>query len=294
MTEPDSFSPAPTADGSFTFFSPEFGEAFHSHYGAKQEAEYKFVKPLQLRQKAPKNHLKLLDICYGLGYNTAAALSAIWEVNPNCRVEVVALESDRRVPRSAIAQGLLNDYPFPIPKYLKILANEFRVNFDSLNAQLLIGDARESLPRVYESNFRADAICLDPFSPPACPQLWTVEFLGLAAKCLAPDGRLATYSCAAAVRKALLEAGLAIASTEPTGRRTPGTVANFGGTDLPPLTQREREHLETRAAVPYRDPNGCDRAESIAERRRREQATSSLEPTTQWKNRWKRWGIIDN
>lgn len=292
MTEPDSFSPEPTADGSFTFFSPEFGEAFHSHYGAKQEAEYKFVKPLQLRQKAQKNQIKLLDICYGLGYNTAAALSAIWEVNPNCRVEVVALESDPRVPRSAIAQGLLNEYPFPIPKYLATLANEFRVNFDSLNAQLLIGDARETLPRVYDSNFRADAICLDPFSPPACPQLWTVEFLGLAAKFLAPDGRLATYSCAAAVRSALLAGGLAIASTEPKGRRTPGTVANFGGTDLPPLTRREREHLATRAAVPYRDPNWCDRAESIVERRRQEQSTSALEPTTQWKNRWKGVGRI--
>jgi tRNA U34 5-methylaminomethyl-2-thiouridine-forming methyltransferase MnmC len=292
MMEIEGFSPELTGDGSFTFFSAEFGEAFHSQYGAKQEAEFKFVEPLQLRRKAHQKSLKILDICYGLGYNTAAGLAAIWGVNPHCRVEVVGLESDVRVPRTAIAHKLLNDYPFPIPKYLSILADEFRVNFDALNARLAIGDARETLRRVYESGFRADAICLDPFSPPVCPQLWTVEFLGLVAKCLKPDGRLATYSCAAAVRKALLTAGLAIASTEPKGRRTPGTVAGFDGTDLGPLTQKEREHLETRAAVPYRDPNGCDRAESIVERRRREQSTCSLEPSGNWKKRWKR--RVDN
>jgi hypothetical protein len=43
--------------------------------------------------------------------------------------------------------------------------------------------------------------------------------------CLHVDGLLATYSCAAAVRTALLAADLQIGSTPPVGRRSPGTVA---------------------------------------------------------------------
>ena len=38
-----------TGDGSPSFFSPTFHEAFHSQAGARQEAEQKFVQPAQLR-----------------------------------------------------------------------------------------------------------------------------------------------------------------------------------------------------------------------------------------------------
>ncbi|BDI18427.1 hypothetical protein ANSO36C_42290 [Nostoc cf. commune SO-36] len=135
---------------------------------------------------------------------------------------------------------------------------------------------------------------------------------------LAPDGLLATYSCAAAVRTALLSAGLVIGSTPPVGRRSPGTVAAkqtllprvdgaalanlpaFGGFSLEqlpssrddvfsttlPLSQVEKEHLLTRAAVPYRDPQLSDLTEVIVMRRQQEQQTSWLEPTSYWRKRW--------
>ncbi|MGI0497199.1 tRNA (5-methylaminomethyl-2-thiouridine)(34)-methyltransferase MnmD [Limnospira platensis] len=277
----------PTEDGSFTFFSPEFGEAFHSRFGAKGEAQSKFVEPLNLAAKATAPRLKILDICYGLGYNTAAALAAIWEVHPNCQVEMIGLELDQGVPQRAIAQGLLNDYPLPIPEYLKTLGTQLQITSHNLQGKLLIGDARETLKQVYDSGFQADAICLDPFSPPTCPGLWTVEFLAMVAQCLKPDGgRLATYSCAAAVRTALMMAGLAIASSTPFGRRAPGTIASWDGVGLPPLTEKELEQLNTRAAIPYRDPNLGDRHQSIIERRQTEQAGSPLEPSSHWKKRW--------
>ena len=124
-----------------------------------------------------------------------------------------------------------------------------------------------------------------PFSPPKCPQLWTVEFLERVAKCLSSSGRLATYSCAAAVRTALITIGLKIGSTPPVGRRSPGTVASWSGTDLPMLSQQEQEHLLTRAAIPDRDPDLGDLADVILHRRQQEQSTSSLEPTSQWRKR---------
>lgn len=278
-----------TADGSFTFFSDEFGETFHSSSGAKQEAEKKFVEPCQLREKAKANNsLKLLDVCYGLGYNSAAALEAIWTANPDCQVELIALELDRSVPRQAIAEQLLVRWSPPIPDLLKELAENYRVKTGRLDTRLLIGDAREKIQQVQQSGFQADAIFLDPFSPPKCPQLWTVEFLAIVARCLKPDGRLATYSCAASVRTALQLAGLRVGASNSVGRRSPGTAASFCDRDLPPLSQQESEHLQTRAAIPYRDPQLQNSATAIAEQRRIEQRSSSLEPTSQWKKRWSR------
>ncbi|MBD6614982.1 hypothetical protein FNW02_03725 [Komarekiella sp. 'clone 1'] len=298
----NNFTPKLTADGSFTFTSNEFGESFHSHYGAKQESFFKFVVPTQLSTAAHKPVLRLFDVCYGLGYNTAAALQTIWAINPNCCVEVIGLELNPSVPKAAIAHNLFDNWNCNHTGILTQLAFEHQVQTPCLKATLLIGDARSSIALVRQSDFQADAIFLDPFSPPQCPQLWTVEFIQQLSLCLHEDGFLATYSCAAAVRTALLAAGLVIASTLPVGRRSPGTVAahnratgealDFPSAPLPvspssyPLSQAEKEHLLTRAAIPYRDPKLSDSAELIAMRRQQEQQASSLEPTSRWRKRW--------
>lgn len=303
MSESDNFTPELTADGSFTFFSQEFGEAFHSHYGARQESFLKFVEPTQLALKAKyKPMLRLLDVCYGLGYNTAAALQTIWSVNPNCYVEVIGLEINTAVPQSAIAHRLFENWDYEYTNILSQLAYEQKVRTNRLQATLLIDDARTTVQEVYGLGFQADAIFLDPFSPPQCPQLWTVEFIQQLTLCLQNDGILATYSCAAAVRTALLTAGLQIGSTPPVGRRSPGTVAAYKEktatrkvTDTESaslrtfsLSQAEKEHLLTRAAIPYRDPQLKDSAEAILKRRQLEQQASSLEPTSRWRKRWHR------
>lgn len=286
MQETSVFTPQLTGDGSFTFFSTEFEEYFHSTQGAKEEALIKFAEPCQLVEKAQQPVVRLLDVCYGLSYNTAAALEVIWQNNPNCYVEVVALELDPTVPRSAIANQLLDSWNPPIPELLQELATSVQVQTDQLHAQLLLGDARVTIQELHQSNFQADAIFLDPFSPRRCPQLWTVEFLQQLASCCAPTGRLATYSCAAAVRSGLIAAGFKIGPTPPLRGRQPGTVASFSMTELPPLSLRSQEHLQTRAAVPYRDPQLCDSAQVILQRRQTEQQESSLEPTSHWQKRW--------
>lgn len=280
------FAPKLTADGSFTFFSSEFNESFHSLYGARQEAELKFVEPTDLAIKAKQPVLKLLDICYGLGYNAAAGLEMIWTVNPTCQVQLIGLELDPTVPKAAIAHGFLKLWSKRVQQAVSTLALYHQIETAGLQAQLLIGDARQTIQQLHQDEFLADAIFLDPFSPARCPQLWTVEFLNWVARCLQSTGKLATYSCAAAVRKALLEAGLKISSTRPVGRRSPGTVASFTAADLPQLLQQEQEHLVTRAAIPYRDPELCDPIELILHRRHVEQQACTLEPTSHWKQRW--------
>lgn len=221
-----------------------------------------------------------------MGYNTASALDTIWTVNPQCHVDLIGLELDLNVAQVAIAHQLLQDWKSPIPDLLTLLVETGQVTTPQLQAHLLIGDARATIQQVYQTRFQADAIFLDPFSATKCPQLWTVEFLAIVAQCLTPQGRLATYSCAAAVRTALALAGLNIGSTRGVGRRSPGTLASFADLEQYPLSEKEQQHLQTRAGIPYRDPLLLDDTTVICSRRQTEQQSSDLEPTSQWKKRW--------
>jgi tRNA U34 5-methylaminomethyl-2-thiouridine-forming methyltransferase MnmC len=281
------FNPCITDDGSYTFFSEEFGQTFHSKFGAKEESIFKYAIPTLLAQKAERGHLRLLDICYGLGYNSAAALATIWRSNPACTVEIMALEIDRSVPISAIEHNLLGDWEEPISQLLTRFVGDGIVESERLIAQLILGDARQTIEQVIAREFTADAIFLDPFSPTACPQLWTIEFIDRVAKCCASDGMIATYSCASAVRTALVTAGLFVGDSSPVGRKSPGTIASFTASQLTQLSQQELEHLQTRAAIPYRDPSLSDSMAKIIIRRELEQDECGLETTSQWKKRWR-------
>jgi hypothetical protein len=60
MPDHNIFTPQLTNDGSFTFFSQEFGEAFHSIYGAKEEARLSLLN----LAKSPKKRKNLSSICW--------------------------------------------------------------------------------------------------------------------------------------------------------------------------------------------------------------------------------------
>ena len=53
------------------------------------------------------------------------------------------------------------------------------------------------------------------------------------------------------------------------------------------LSAMEEEHLQTRASVPYRDPDGEDEAGMIQHRRKLEQDCCDLESTSAWQRRWR-------
>jgi tRNA U34 5-methylaminomethyl-2-thiouridine-forming methyltransferase MnmC len=283
---PSNWLPQTTQDGSATFFSTEFGESFHSNQGAKSEAFQKFAQATDLATQALQPSIKLLDVCYGLGYNTAAALETIWQVNPDCQIELYGLEIDPTVPLGAIA--LLSVWSSPVQSILTTIAQTHQYQDSRLTACLCIGDARQTVQTL---SVQADAIFFDPFSPRRCPQLWSVEFFRAVAQRLASTGKLATYSRAAATRAALRSAGFHIGTIPfpkpqaQTHEWSQGTIAGFQPVGAS-LSVMEQEHLQTRAAIPYRDPHLIDPAAVILQRHQQEQQRSSLESTSSWRRRW--------
>jgi len=67
-----------TNDGSVGLFSPSDDDIYHSFYGAVTEAFEKFIMPACIPEFIFNNDgIRVLDICYGIGYNTKTFLNFI-------------------------------------------------------------------------------------------------------------------------------------------------------------------------------------------------------------------------
>ncbi len=194
-------------DGSLTLYSQEFNESYHSPKdGALCESLNKHVIPA-LRLHKDKTSLTILDICYGLGYNTLATLYYIQANNLDVKVHILSPEFDEALVRS------LNEFEYPeefasLRPVIEAISASFRYEDDRFNIEVLIGDARESIPKLPAN--KVDIVYQDAFSPKVNPLLWTREwFADLRALCR-NDAVLTTYSTAAATRMALHENGFAL------------------------------------------------------------------------------------
>ena len=289
-----------TSDGSFSLFSCDFQEGFHSSAGALEEANSKFVAPAQLDRFTKNKHLRVLDVCFGLGYNTAALAMAL-PLNDGPSLECWALELDDRPLKLALADsGFKSLWPEHVLAALIAISSAGHWQ-DSLlrhSFQMLWGDARKQLHALpFELTF--DLILLDAFSPGKCPQLWSEQFLHHLADRLHPGGRLLTYCRAASIRNSFLHAGLELRSLLPKPGQgsdwSSGTMAcrrdqNEALPEIAPgwsaLSTMEQEHLETQAGVPYRDPSGTDDSALILRRRQQEQVISNRPSTSAWQRKW--------
>ncbi len=105
-------------------------------------------------------------------------------------------------------------------------AGQRRIVLDGLQAEVIIGDARQTLPAW---TGRADAWFLDGFSPAKNPELWQAPLLAEVARHTLPGGTLATYTAAGAVRRALAAAGFTVERRPGFGRKRHMTAGILAG-----------------------------------------------------------------
>ena len=284
-----------TQDGSYSLRSILFQENFHSLKGALEETKIKFTNPSGLYRFKNKS-INVLDICFGLGYNSASLFSDL--IKQNSLLNWYALEIDKK----PLEYSLKNNYFLELwhPKvstifYFLYQKNQFEDQF--FKCKILWGEAREEIKNI-PPRIKFDLIYLDGFSPQKCPQVWTVEFLSKVTKKLNPKGYLITYSSSAAVRMTLRNLGLKIFSIKShlnsQNQWSQGTVAiaNFSKDKLQnnlyfdKLSPMEEEHLLTKASIPYRDPYLNSKAEDIIKERLKEQFLSNMSSTKKWREKW--------
>ncbi len=209
-----------TADNTETFMNEAIGESYHSQTGAVEEALKKYTIPCKIKDLAKTGKIKILDVCFGMGYNSAMAISVALEENPKCEIEVVGLEYDTNIISS------IQEVNPPISffaKYKKLTPQTLEFIEGKISVKVIMGDARETVKTLPENYF--DAVFFDPFSPDTAPEMWQENVFTEMYRVMKNSAILATYSCALTARDNMNKAGLMYDDGPILGRRGPGTIA---------------------------------------------------------------------
>lgn len=208
-------------DGSYTAYSKEYEEHYHSTKdGALKESLLKHVVPTFTLMRE-KKELYILDIRFGLGFNTLATLYHHRKNKMQTKLFISSPELDAALVKS------LKDFTYPseFEAFLPIIQKLSEENFyedDFFRIELFVGDAREYV-RGFENIF--DIVYQDAFSPKANPLLWTREYFADIRKAIKVEGVLSTYSISLPTRIALYENGFFIYLNSGEGYRS-ATIAS--------------------------------------------------------------------
>ncbi|WP_425099937.1 tRNA (5-methylaminomethyl-2-thiouridine)(34)-methyltransferase MnmD [Tropicibacter sp. S64] len=104
-------------------------------------------------------------------------------------------------------------------------ADAHRIDLPDLRFEMIVGDARQTLP-LWQN--KADAWFLDGFSPAKNPELWDPSLMRAVADHTNPGGTAATYTAAGHVRRSLAEAGFTVVRARGYGRKRHMTQARMG------------------------------------------------------------------
>ncbi len=232
-----------SGDGSRTCYCEAAGEHYHSTKdGAFTEALYKHVLPAWAYRINGRSTVTVLDICFGLGYNTLVLIWYLRRQGYAGRLRIFSPEQDLELLSS------LADFPYP--EDLADLAPIIR----DLAVNLVYRDARLSIAiiaaeaRNWLKQFKApvDIVFHDPFSPAQNHKLWTYEYFAELKRSGRDDLLITTYSTATAVRMGLFENGFHIYENRPPAKVRTATLASLTPLPLPEIDMvlKQRRNLK--------------------------------------------------
>ncbi len=199
-----------TNDGSNTLYSKKYNQYFHDiKTGAILESLTKHVIPaLNFHKK--KKKLKILDICFGLGYNTLSTIYYLLENNLDISIEIFSPEFDLKLIKS------LENFKYPkefanILDIIKTLAKTLKYENENIKIELYIGDARKYIKTLEN----IDIIYQDAFSSEVNKELWSVEYFKDIYKLCNENTIITTYSVSSNIRLSMYEAGFEIYEIKP-------------------------------------------------------------------------------
>ena len=185
-----------------------------------------------------RERFTIAETGFGTGLNALAAWRLHRDDGARGRLRFVSIERypfDRdtlatllepfRAELGAEIDALLGVWPGRV-------AGVHRLELDGLELELWHMDVAEALARL---RLRADAWFLDGFAPPRNPEMWSPERLARIAELSAPGARLATFTVAGSVRRALADAGFAVERVPGFGRKRHRLRARLVGAG-PPLS----------------------------------------------------------
>lgn len=223
-------------DGSVTLWNESYRDYYHPRAGAYKQANELFLKTSDLKARLEKSDVNLLEIGFGMGYNTFKALALAQTLAKN-RLHVKAIDHDRMLLKQSMSI-------VPEPLHVKMLEALFMGNHyhDTFaRVEFLNAEARYAVTLLEEP---FDVIFLDPFIESNNASLVTVEFFGKLRKLLKEGGILVASTSLQAVQDGLILAGFEVCLANDTKSDIKGIVATFSSSASLPIKE------------PYHDPYG--------------------------------------
>ncbi len=205
--------------------SARFNDPYFSLEGGLEEARHVFLAGNDLPNRF-REGFRIAELGFGTGLNMLAAYMS-WRGTglPGALAytgfEAFPMTHDD-MKRALAAFPEVHVIAGPVLEAWKSCKTRFST--PGLEVEIILGDARQTLPRWRN---QADAWFLDGFAPVRNPELWKPELLAEVARHTRPNGTVATYSAAGSVRRALEAAGFGIARTQGFGGKrhmTRGTI----------------------------------------------------------------------
>lgn len=276
-----------TEDGSPTLKDEESGELYHNRAGAYLEALLNYVQPSAALKALDRHDSRLivLDVCFGLGYNSFVLLEEALKHACTGSISLTAIE--KNIELLHLLPEIISSGKFPFLEEILernkrrglaqlMCERRFRGgrNDFAFDMEIIEGTLQGQIQKIHDD---FDLIFHDPFSPKRAPELWTADIFGMYQKLLRNrKGAVLTYSSASAVRGGLREVGFEVRKTTALGGKSGGTIAMISAESAHfsflELGEDEAKKLDSVSGVPYRSKGfGMDRP-SILRTRTEEQA----------------------
>ena len=205
-----------TKDGSNTLFSKLYNQHYHNpDDGAINEALSKHIIPAFTFHK-DKLELTILDICFGIGYNTFSTIYYCLQNNLDVKLNIFSPELDGNLVKS------LDDFEFPkefdsIKHIINSISQTSKYEDEKLKIEVFIGDARKYIKNLEKNSF--DIIYQDAFSSDVNFELWTKEYFDDIYKLCKNSCIMSSYAIATPIRLSMYEAGFFIYENRPVKRK---------------------------------------------------------------------------
>lgn len=205
-----------TADGSNTLFSTKYQQHHHNtEDGAIAESLNKHVIPALSFHKNSLE-LNILDICFGLGYNTLATIYYCLKENLNIKLNFYSVELDIDLIKS------LEDFVYPkefesLKDIILQISQNQKYQDENIKIEVFLGDARQFIRKLPKDFF--DIVYQDAFSSEVNYELWTKEYFDDIYNICKNNVILTTYAIATPIRLSMHEAKFLIYESRPTKRK---------------------------------------------------------------------------
>ena len=205
--------------------STQFDDPYYSLGGGLDETRHVFLGGNDVHARF-SDDLRIGELGFGTGLNLLVTWTD-WLKQPHGKLHFTSFEAYPMAKSDMVEALIAFPEVAPLSSILldKWSAGDGPVDIaENLTLEVIIGDARETLP-AWQG--RADAWFLDGFSPAKNPALWEPTLLQSVADHTAPNGTAATYSAAGHVRQSLTGAGFNVSRVQGFGRKRHMTTARI-------------------------------------------------------------------